>query len=93
MKFYLLPQDIRIDFCILLPPVFIDGSSHIFLNQSDKHSQTGTQKSHVMQLNCRSAANTFQTAEVSKVIKCSASIHVSFVSCQIFIRISLTKIA
>lgn len=51
MKFYLLPQDIQIDFCILLPPVFIDGSPHIFLNQFDKHSQTCTEKSHAMQLN------------------------------------------
>lgn len=66
MKFYLLPQDIQIDFCILLPPVFIDGSPHIFLNQFYKHSQTGTQKSHVMQLNCTLVVNTFQVAERSK---------------------------
>lgn len=66
MKFYLLPQDIQTDFCILLPPVFIDGFPHIFLNKFYKHSQTGTQKSHVMQLNCTSAVNTFQIAEASK---------------------------
>ena len=93
MQFYLLPQVIKIDFCILLPPVFIDGSPHIFLNQFDKNSHTGTQKSHVMQLNCTSAVNTFQIAEVSKITKCSVSSHRSSVNCQISIRISITKLA
>lgn len=93
MEFYLLAQGIQIDFYILLPTGFIDGYPHVFLNQFFKPAQTCTQKSHVMQLNFISVVNTFQIAEVTKVVKRPVSIHISSASCQISIWISLTKLA
>lgn len=93
MQFYLLAQGVQIDFCILSPTGFIDGSSCVFLNQFYKHALTCTQKSHVLRVNFISAVNTFQVAEVSKATTCSVSVHVSSASCQISIRIPITKLA